>query len=108
MPVNFRQMCGLQTELRPKPDNPLKRFHPVLYYDGNVYDGWQQTLEPKGEKVEMNPTTVEKVLKLVKRGDLTIEEAAELLEKKEIRTTVEHAVVNSSRGGCGGGGGCLY
>lgn len=40
--VNFRQMCGLQTECRPCPANPKtvneKR---VLYYDGIYYTGWQ-------------------------------------------------------------------
>lgn len=44
MPVNVRQMCGLQTALRPRPEHPLKVFHPVLYYDGEVYDGWQSAL----------------------------------------------------------------
>jgi pyruvate-formate lyase-activating enzyme len=43
MPVNFRQMCGFQTTRRPRPDTPV--FPPpnhVLYFDGRLYDGWQQ------------------------------------------------------------------
>lgn len=42
MQVDFRQMCGLQTRRRPCPANPKIIPHPVLYYDGNIYDGWQQ------------------------------------------------------------------
>lgn len=41
MPVNFRQMCGLQTTRRVKPKNPQGVMKKVLYYDGKFYDGWQ-------------------------------------------------------------------
>lgn len=42
MPVNFRQMCGLQTQCRPRPANAKNvNEKVVLYYDGNYYDGWQ-------------------------------------------------------------------
>jgi hypothetical protein len=40
--INFRQMCGLQTECREKPTNPKNvNEKRVLYYDGNYYSGWQ-------------------------------------------------------------------
>ena len=41
VPVNFRQMCGLQTPFRKKPVNPKQFAKNVLYYDGKIYDGWQ-------------------------------------------------------------------
>jgi MoaA/NifB/PqqE/SkfB family radical SAM enzyme len=41
IPVNFRQMCGLQTSKRPKPVDPVQLGKQVLYYDGIVYPGWQ-------------------------------------------------------------------
>jgi pyruvate-formate lyase-activating enzyme len=40
-PVNFRQMCGLQTPLRVKPINLIQLEKQVLYYDGIIYNGWQ-------------------------------------------------------------------
>lgn len=45
MPVNFRQMCGLQTKCRPKPINPEQAKKQVLYYNGIIYDGWQTIKE---------------------------------------------------------------
>ena len=42
MPVNFRQMCGLQTNKRTRPQNPEQAKKQVMYYDGNIYDGWQR------------------------------------------------------------------
>lgn len=40
--INFRQMCGLQTECRPRPVNPKTVNEKlVLYYDGQYYTGWQ-------------------------------------------------------------------
>ena len=41
MPVNFRQMCGLQTPIRLRPANPQQFRKEVLYYDGHIYDGWR-------------------------------------------------------------------
>ncbi len=41
MPVNFRQMCGLQTLRRKAPENPIQFAKEVLYYDGEIYNGWQ-------------------------------------------------------------------
>jgi len=40
--VNFRQMCGIQTECRVTPINPKSvNVKKVLYYDGKYYNGWQ-------------------------------------------------------------------
>ncbi len=42
MPVNFRQMCGFQTAKRPAPLDPeFSDKGGVLYYNGEVYPGWQ-------------------------------------------------------------------
>jgi len=70
MPVSLRQMCGLHTKKRPKPDNPEQVIKPVLYYDGKMYPGWV---------LKMTDTDFDKcVNKLVKEGTLTVREAAEL------------------------------
>lgn len=40
--INFRQMCGLQTDCRSPPINPKTINQKlVLYYDGQYYTGWQ-------------------------------------------------------------------
>lgn len=41
MPVNFRQMCGFQTPFRSAHEVERMKAKPVLYYDGNLYPGWQ-------------------------------------------------------------------
>ena len=74
MPVNFRQMCGFQTNLRPRPENPIFDTNKkVLYYDGVLYNGWQME-EP------MN--VIELVLQKVKDGALTPEEGRVLIESQ--------------------------
>ena len=55
MPVNFRQMCGLQTTSRPEPVNPVQCSKKVLYYDGNTYPGWQRADDPDSPMA--TPTT---------------------------------------------------
>jgi hypothetical protein len=52
MPVNFRQMCGLQTSRRIAPQNPKQVMKQVLYYDGIMYDGWQTNKEDNEMKTE--------------------------------------------------------
>lgn len=44
MQINFRQMCGLQTDKRPLPINPVQCAKEVLYYDGHIYPGWQSPM----------------------------------------------------------------
>ena len=83
--VNFRQMCGLQTPLRPKPVNPQQIIKKVLYYDGLFYDGWQK--EKKMEDKELI-----KILEDVASGKKSVAEAALLIDRK--KTVIE------STGGC--------
>jgi hypothetical protein len=52
MPVNFRQMCGIQTSKRPMPENPEQVAKEVLYYDGKLYDGWQVPKEKNMRKAK--------------------------------------------------------
>ena len=43
IPIFFRQMCGLQTNQRPKPINPIQKYpKTVIYYDALEYRGWQK------------------------------------------------------------------
>jgi len=85
--VNFRQMCGLQTPLRPKPVNPQQIIKKVLYYDGLFYDGWQK--EKKMEDKELI-----KILEDVASGKKSVAEAALLIDRKNQPTVIE------SDGGC--------
>lgn len=59
MEVHFRQMCGLQTNCRPKPKNPEQVLKQVLYYDGIIYNGWQiKTQQEKQETQETQENTM--------------------------------------------------
>jgi hypothetical protein len=76
MPVNIRIMCGFQTTKRSKPANPQPcQEKSVMYYDGKLYDGWQTKEEHK-----MNEN-LERIVRNVKEGNLTIEEGVFLLER---------------------------
>jgi len=66
VPVNFRQMCGLQTPFRKQPINPVQFSKQVLYYDGIVYDGWQVR-------------TLRHVLSDLAANRINVEEAAAML-----------------------------
>ena len=77
MLVNFRQMCGMQTDLRPCPQNPRRIFKPVVYYDGKVYDGWQLKKENDMTKRELKD-----ILEMVADGRMQISEAADIIEKE--------------------------
>jgi len=68
MKVNFRLMCGMQTAKRPYPNDPIIRPHPVLYYDGNIYAGWQQK-EKEGEQ------ELEDLLQQVAAGEVSVDDA---------------------------------
>jgi len=78
MPVNFRQMCGLQTNKRVKPEDPVQYSKQVLYYDGKIYDGWQVE-EPK-----MLDTEIESILNKVKSGELAVEDAMNLIKNDPV------------------------
>lgn len=98
MPVNFRQMCGLQTSRRERPRNPEQIMKKVLYYDGKIYDGWQ--IGKQGDKMETR-----EILEMVKMGELTVGGALKLLDAKSKEDEKEEPTLSS---GGGGGGGCQY
>ena len=77
MRVNFRQMCGDESPVRPKYTCRSRHRNQVLYYDGKFYDGWQR----KDGSV-MKEQVVEKILREVKAGTLDIDVATRLLSEK--------------------------
>jgi hypothetical protein len=113
MPVNFRQMCGLQTRMRPVPENPVQHQKQVLYYDGKIYDGWQ-TPETRAEDDAMNAAnfkTLMKILDDVEQGKISAAQAAvkiDALNQKEVDTAElkgARAVSSYARNTAGG---CQY
>lgn len=95
MPVNFRQMCGLQTCRRPTPDNPEQIVKKVLYYDGKVYDGWQKSIK---EEVVTDKELV-KLLDDVANGKVSASEAALAIGKELGKVKSVYVPVPAS-GGC--------
>jgi organic radical activating enzyme len=98
MPVNFRQMCGLQTRRRPCPESPVIVPHPVLYYDGKLYDGWQQRKE-----TDMTTKELLELLEAVKAGKITVAEAAIQIDRDQ-RGEQERVRRSQPEGG----GSCVY
>lgn len=96
IPVNFRQMCGLQTKQRVKPKNPVQYAKKVLYYDGKFYDGWQTVI--KEEDVTDKEIVV--ILREVEKGVLTSEEAFAKLKGIKEKEVVREVVRYESVGGC--------
>lgn len=98
LPVSFRLMCGLQTPCRQAPENPEQFHKQVMYYDGQLYDGWQ-----KEEKV-MTKKDLKQLLIDVREGRMSLIEAEQILEQlreadnQEARRSVDQ----------GSGGGCQY
>lgn len=90
MPVNFRQMCGLQTEARPKPINPKQFEKIVLYYNAVSYKGWQS----KNGGGSMDSKVLKQLLKKVADGRMTAKEAQEKIEK------AQRKAVEAENGGC--------
>jgi len=83
MPVNFRQMCGLQTTRRPCPENPEFGVPGgVLYYDGNLYSGWQVQREGG-----MSEGELKQLMNDVRDGKVTAEEAAKQIAKAQAKAT---------------------
>lgn len=76
LPVNFRQMCGLQTPCRRRPVEPKQFAKQVLYYDGKLYDGWQ-TSAPSPDGLSRDEML--KVLRDVAAGHVTAAEGAALI-----------------------------
>jgi len=80
MPVTFKQMCGhLIPKFRKAGEYEFKFHKQILYYDGNIYNGWQ--VINKGWDVAYNDRVM-KILKDVERGEITSEQA--LLQIKQI------------------------
>lgn len=75
MPVNFRQMCGLQTSRRMKPENPDQAIKEVLYYDGKIYNGWQIDKTKVKDKIMTDKRLVD-ILEDVRSGSMSVVEAA--------------------------------
>ncbi|KKP30809.1 MAG: hypothetical protein UR21_C0024G0002 [Candidatus Woesebacteria bacterium GW2011_GWC2_31_9] len=97
MPINFRQMCGLQTTKRIVPENQ------VLYYDGNFYNGWQAEKEEDMKKTKKETkavkdfTETDKLLRELKNGKITLKEAK--IKMNVILEETEKIAVAAS-GGC--------
>ncbi len=100
--VNFRTMCGFQTPRRSKPKDPEQTINDVLYYDGNFYNGWQvkgeQHMEEYLKKSALNGKDAERILKLLEKKVLSVNEAVLLLQQAA-PIKVEKVTV-SSEGGC--------
>lgn len=111
MPVNFRQMCGLQIPLRPRPDNPELAAKKVLYYDGKIYDGWQtQVVHDLEEKEEVGKNTLRTLLSDLQRGKRTAEETAQLIEELYRLSSIEplEKAIEEIKNKFGFSGGCQY
>lgn len=76
MPVNFRQMCGLQTSRRARPEDPQQALKQVLYYDGKLYDGWQTAGK---EDDVMEPRDLKELLQKVADGEISADAAIEVI-----------------------------
>ena len=102
MHVNFRQMCGLQTPLRPQ--HPMLKEYPkqVLYYDGKIYDGWQIMKEHKGKY--MDYVKLIEILEAFKNDSCdineTIDKIKECADGKEPVAKVSVKEVEKYSGGC--------
>jgi len=95
MPVNFRQMCGLHTTRREKPTDPKQCLKKVLYYDGNLYNGWQTEIK---EEVMEDQELIE-LLEDVRAGKKSVAEAALQIGRDtgKVKVVVRH---EPSGGGC--------
>ena len=86
LPIDFRQMCGLQTSHRPRPTNPEQdNEKTVLYYNGIIYDGWQSA---RGTQT-LNKKELKALLEDVVAGIISTEEAANIIEKENKQKTDE-------------------
>lgn len=96
MPVNIRQMCGLQTSKRPRPVNPKQYPKTVLYYDGVFYDGWQIKRET------MTHDDMQKLLKDVASGKISPKRAEEIINTEIVKGIIEEnpkkVVIEPGRG----------
>jgi len=104
MPVNIRMMCGIQTPLRAMPENPEQIINDVLYYDGQLYKGWQKREETM-ETMDWNETVFFIVCGIVQdaeNGKVPVEQAARAIIKllKDVDIAPPAPRPSSSGGGC--------
>lgn len=98
-PVNLRQMCGLQTPLRKRPENPEQVGKQVLYYDGQLYTGWQRkevTIMDDKELYAQLVRTLDELKELISR----------LADKSE-KKNEKNSFYRQPKGNTGGDG-CCY
>lgn len=109
MPVNFRQMCGLQTTKRIAPKKPKQYSKKVLYYDGQVYNGWQTQEEIKMNAKNSNQN-ISDIINSLTNNKLTEEERKELIKLiATIKVDAEkEAAENQRRYNGHNGEGCQY
>lgn len=107
MPINFRQMCGLQTTRRPAPENPEQETKHVLYYDGKFYDGWQSKKETTMKDGVINDQEMLDLLEAVAMGKKTPTQAYEIMKRHAERkaanlvgAVTSKTVYTASSGGC--------
>jgi hypothetical protein len=101
IPVNFRQMCGLQTSKRIKPKNPKQYIKQVLYYNGKFYEGWQTVVkEATMEGKEIEDEEITEILYQVKDGRLKVREALTKLKNGEKGKAIKEVIKHKSSGGC--------
>ena len=99
MPVNFRLMCGFQTPLRPRPDNPVfAELNPVLYYNAKLYPGWQT------KENTMDNDKLTAILEALRQGVITADEAKE----KIVATAGPATTLTEVAKAITGGGYCQY
>ena len=98
VPVNFRQMCGLQTRRRPCPQAVKYPDKPVLYYNAKLYQGWQQR-----RRGDMNAKGLIELLESVAKGNISPAEAAILIDRGKRK---DQEVTRRSQPE--GGGFCTY
>jgi len=116
MPVNFRQLCGMQTFKRPQIINPKQILKDVLYYDGKIYSGWQKPIKIKEDdmspdNVKVFQTMLKTMMIQVKNGEIAPEAATRFmmvalneLNTNKTETVIVERVVESVSSGSG----CVY
>lgn len=109
IPVNFRQMCGLQTSRRIAPINPKQVLKQVLYYDGKMYNGWQTSTNKEDEMIKNKKPkeTLSEVINTLTNSKLTKTELEALVHlfrnaiSYEVTQELSHREVHhTSSGGC--------
>jgi organic radical activating enzyme len=78
--ISFRQMCGFQIPCRPCPQNPKQYIKHVLYYDGQIYNGWQQQTKEMNTMNSKNKKEIAAILQQIKDQVLTVEEGNKKIE----------------------------